>query len=301
MSKLYRWGRIATMAVAIATLATGVFAYAASPTQSITLSPYSQRYTLDTGQTVSGTLTVLNDGQTAYDFTVYATPYWVNNSAYQPNFTTNRAQADAYQWITFPKVKYHIEAHQTITVPYTIHVPKNAAPGGHYGTIFTEMQPNGSATDQSLLRKRRVGCILYITVNGDVHLVGQTTHLTIPWFQSSTPMIASAKFTNTGNTDYVATTKFVIRDIFGHEKGSATNQYEVLPGTTRDATPSWASASRIGLYHVDVTSNVLDKTTTASSYVLMMPLWVVLLVILIILVGGGFGLGHRLRKHAKTD
>lgn len=296
-----RWGSIAGVFALLATLLLGPISYAADPVESITLSPYSQRYSVDAGQTLSDTLTVFNNGQSAYDFTVYTTPYWVNNPAYQPNFTSNRTRADAYSWISFPQVKYHIKARQTVTVPYTMHVPKNASPGGHYGTIFAEMQPSGSNSQTNLVRKRRVGCIIYATVKGDVHLAGQTTGLSIPWFQSSAPMVATASFKNTGNSDYIATTKYHITDIFGHTKGTVTNGYEVLPATTRDATLSWPGASWLGLYHVHVATTVLGTTTTASSYVLMMPLWAVLLVVLIILAGVGYGVRRHVRKNAKEN
>lgn len=298
-NRLSRWGSIAGVFAVIASLLVSPVSFAAGPDESITLSPYSKRYSLDASQTINDTMTVFNDGSTAYDFTVYATPYWVNNPAYQPNFTTDHARADAYEWVSFPQTRYHIMSRQTLTIPFTIHVPAHASPGGHYGTIFTEMQPNESDSGTSLMRKRRVGCILYVTVKGDVQLAGQTTGLSIPWFQSSPPMVAIAHLKNTGNSDYIATTKYTISDIFGHTKGEMSNEYEVLPGTTRDVTLSWPNASWFGLYHVHVSSTVLGKTTTASGYVLMLPLWALLLVVLIVLVGGGYGLRRQLRKNTK--
>lgn len=294
-----RIGRLGLLVLAAGLLVSSVslvsapLSYATAPAESITLSPVSKKYQLNADQTIHDTLTVLNDGTTSYDFTVYATPYWVNNAAYQPNFTSEHARADAYLWISFDKTTWHITPRQTLTIPYTMHVPANAAPGGHYGTIFVEMQPNSKDEGSTLMRKKRVGSIVYATVNGAVHLSGETTKLSVPWFQTAPPMTADATFKNTGNSDFVATASYTISDIFGATKAKFSNDYEILPGTTRATSLSWSDASWFGLYRVQASASVLGKTTTTSSFVLVMPVWIIALVLLLLIGGGVYGLRRR--------
>ena len=85
----------------LAALSVGIIfssaAMAESPAEGITLSPVDKHYTIDAGSSTQDTLTILNDGQTAYDFVVYGAPYWVKDTQYTPDFATQQPNADAYK------------------------------------------------------------------------------------------------------------------------------------------------------------------------------------------------------------
>jgi len=267
--------------------------------ESITLSPVKKTYTVNPGQTLSDTLTVLNDGQTAYDFTVYATPYSVQDSSYAPNFTTDKPNADAYTWVQFEKTTYHAEPRQTVTVPYTLHVKDDASPGGHYGAIFVEIQPNDSEQQTGVVVHKRVGSLLYATVGGTAQLSGQNTSMSIPWYQSNPPLIGRTSVDNTGNTDFNAAVTLTVKNVFGSLKYANKQEFTVLPDTTRAIQVSWDNANWFGLYHATISSEVLGKTTTQSSYVLMMPLWLILLLIVCSIAGGVYAYFIQQKKHSK--
>lgn len=293
--------RIITASVLFAVSLSSLFiiapaAHAADPIESITMSPVKKVYRADAGQTVSDTLTILNDGQTAYDFTVYATPYSVVNTSYDPNFSTNKPNTDAYTWIQFDQTTYHAEPRQTLTIPFTMHIRADASPGGHYGAIFAEVQP--APGQGQLARKKRVGCVVYATVNGDVRLSGKVNSITIPGFQQTTPMMANTQVQNTGNSDFPATVAFQVNDIFGRTKYSTQNEYEILPGTTRQIAMSWPGAAWFGLYKVHASVTILGKTTTQDSFVLMMPVWLILLLTVAVVFGGVYALTRK--SHRKT-
>jgi len=258
---------------------------AADPVESITLSPTSKTYKVEAGQTFDDTLTVLNDGQTAYDFTVYTAPYSVTSGSYDPSFTSTAANADAYTWVQFKQTTWHAEPRETLKIPYTVHVKSNASPGGHYGVIFAEVQPSG-ADGSTLARKKRVGSIIYATVNGDVHLSGATLGTNISWFQSKAPLTVITSIQNTGNSDFTARVTYRASDIFGSVKYTMQSDYVVLPSTTRDITVGWADAPWFGLYKLSVTTAFLDQKSAAETYVLIMPIWLILLVGVAV-VGGG--------------
>lgn len=275
-------------AVAVLLVSTPVqTARAADPVESITMSPTSKTYKVDPGQTFDDTLTVVNDGDTAYDFTVYAAPYSVNNSAYEPNFTSTVANADAYTWVQFKQVLWHAEAHETIKIPYTVYVSKKASPGGHYGVLFAETQPTTSNDVAATLgRKKRVGAILYATVSGDVKLSGKVAGTKINWFQTGGSLTITSSVNNTGNSDFIATVTYQVMDIFGSVKYDFTGEYAVLPSTTRDIHLGWANTPWFGLYKVHVTTAFLDQKESAESYVLVMPMWLVWLIGGVVLTGG---------------
>jgi len=268
-------------------------ARAADPIESMTISPVDGRHTIAAGSSAEGTLTVLNDGETAYDFVVYSSPYGVTDTQYTPDFATEQSNADAYKWVQFPQTKWHIESRQTIEVPFTIAVPAGSAPGGHYGIIFAEVQPS-SGDGGSVARKKRVGSILYVTVDGQTSLVGETKSIKIDWLQHQSPLRATMTVGNTGNTDFIATQTMTVADVFGRTIHQQSKEVTVLPDRPRDSSLEWSGAPWLGLYRVTVTSAVLDKTTKDSSFVLIAPVW--FLVLVVVACGAGVIYAIRGRK-----
>ena len=263
--------------------------------ESITLSPVNHKYKIDAGQTANDKLTIVNDGKTDYDFIIYSRPYSITRSPSgeydytNPNFTATPANADAYGWIQFPKTRFHIKAGASLDVAYTMTVPKLASPGGHYGVIFAETQPPiNKESANSVFRKKRVGSIIYATVNGKFITSGQLEGTSIPFWQLQPPLHADATVKNTGNSDITDDTTYVVKDMFGNKKFEQVKQYTILPQTTRKMPFEWPGASWFGLYKVELKQSVLGKESTQSSYVLMLPRYIPILILVILLIGGAY-------------
>jgi hypothetical protein len=272
------------------------FVYAADLQESITLSPVSQDYKVDAGKEVSDELTIINDGKLAYDFIVYSRPYSVQSEQYDPDFTKVKSNTDVYQWIRLPQTKYHIEPNQTIKVPYTLSVPSTAAPGGHYGVIFAETQPVTQTAGNSVVRKKRVGTIIYTNVNGSYINKGDFVDSSIPFWQLQPPLDAYVRVKNTGNSDFRDNVRYVVKDVFGNTKYDASKANPVLPQTTRKIPLAWGNAPWFGLFKVEISQKFLDKEQTTSGYVLMMPRFLPVVLVVLILIGGGYGIYHRRKK-----
>lgn len=269
------------------------------PVESITLSPVSRKYTIDAGGTVKDEMTIVNDGAVDYDFTVYGRPYTVTDLAYTPDFTKVAKMADAYGWAQFSQVKYHLKAGKSMTVPFSLSVPKNATPGGHYGVLFAETQPaDGDSGAASVARKKRVGMLLYVTVNGAVTKVGSVQSTSIPFWQVAPPLRVTSRVDSTGNTDITDDTNLVVKDVFGNTKFSQAKQFTILPNQPREVPFEWADVSWFGLYRVTLTQTVLGKITTDSGYVLMMPRFLPLIALVICGAGGIYAWFHS-RKSKK--
>lgn len=288
----------------IALIAPSAMAQSPSPSaaaglrNSITLSPTSKTFRSDPGQSLSDELIVINDGDEKMDFIVYARPYSINNSDYsKPDFSKPLAQSDVYTWVRLPKTRYSLDAGKSVKVPYTISVPASAGPGGHYGVIFAETQPIQKATDgNAVFRKKRVGMIVYATINGDVKLAGSVEGSTIPFWQPETPLRTDVTAKNTGNTDFINTVHLTVRDVFGSTKYQIEKEYHILPGTTRKINIEWLNANWFGLYRVETGQKFLDKDVKNEGYVLMMPRYVLIAFIVIIVIGVGYAVIKRRKK-----
>jgi hypothetical protein len=249
--------------------------------ESIVLSPASARIQVGAGETVKDTIKVINDGTTSYDFSVYSSPYSVANGTYEPNYTEKKSNADLYTWVTYDKKSYSLNPGESVDVPYTITVPADAAPGGHYGVLFAETEVPAEGSGQ-IARKKRVGAIVYATVKGDYITAGKQLDAKIDWLQLGGPITATLSVENTGNTDFTMTELMQVKNVLGGTVYEKTNDRTLLPKTTRDINLAWTGGPIMGLYNVKVESKILDKVTTKQSWVLLMPMWVLVLSVLAI-------------------
>ena len=289
-------GLIATLLCAVfAVLYTGTVQAQEIP-ESITLSPSSRKIQVNPGQKLEDTLTVINDGKTAYDVLVYSRPYSVEGENYEPNFTAMPTNADAYKWVQFTKTLYHLEPGATQIIPYAIQVPEKADAGGHYGVIFAETQPSGGVSETTVIRKKRVGMILYATVNGNFKTSGKTAGADIPFWQVEPPLKATVTATNDGNTDFEDDTQLIVKDIFGNTKYVGTKKYTVLPGKTRKMELVWENASWFGVYNVETQQRLLGQTSIKNGYVLIMPRYLPIVLGLMLVIGAAYGF-YRRRSH----
>ncbi len=264
--------------------------------ESILLSPTSKRYSLDAGTTKQDSFDIVNDGTTAFNFVVYARPYSVSSEAYEPDFVTNSRNSDAYKWVQFDQPSYTAEPGKTVKVNYTIRVPGDAAPGGHYGVLFAETQPGAVSEGTAIIRKKRLGAILYATVNGDVKTSGKVEATDVPFFQLNAPLKIRSTVNNSGNTDFVVSSSVQVSDVLGGIKYKSTKEVTVLPNQPRQVNNDWKNPAWIGLYKVEQTNKFLDTTRSSSSFTLLVPLWTYLLLAALIVGRGIYAVRHRLRK-----
>ncbi len=256
-----------------------------TPPESITLSPVSRIFKVDAGSSRTDQLTIVNDGATDYTFKVYAAPYSVNNEGYDPDFSSVRTNTDIESWIQFEKTSYFAKAGETITVDYKFVVPKNAFPGGHYGVIFAETQPAGNLDSTGVERKKRVGTIIYTTVNGEFKTGGNVLIIDTPKLQFKSPLKSALTVENTGNSDFTTKTSHTVTDLFGNKKYEAEKSYQILPQTSRKMPLEWAQAPNFGLFKVTVATQFLNKNEIRSNYVLMAPVWMYLVIVSLVLLG----------------
>lgn len=279
-------------------------ASAAESVDRITLSPVDKHYLFKPGDTKHDSFTVINDGDSAYDFAVYARPYSVGSTDedYSPNFTAQPANANVYQWVQFEKSQYHLKPNQSVDVNYTIRVPENATPGGHYGVLFVETIPPANNKANSIMRRKRLGLIVYATVKGTFKTAGSSEAISIPFFQLKPPITASQRVTNTGNSDFTVTGTMNVYDAFGAKKYTLTKDYTVLPDSIRKMPFEWTDAPWFGLYKVELTTKYLKTISTKTSYVLVSPLWVYLVLVIVIIARILYALSQRKKtKPASMD
>lgn len=292
--------RVARVLIA-GVILTGLFATPtfAAEGESIALTPTSKRLSLDPGTVKEDKISIINDGTVPYAFRVYARPYLTEGEEYKPVFDKLTAITDVYEWISFKQTDYKLAPGETVEVPFTIRVPATAQGGGHYGVIFAETQPP-TPNETSVIRKKRVGSILYTTISGDNRSDGSIVEKSVPFLQTNPPLKASTRIANSGNVDFQTRNAISVKTVFGTTVYTTERELTVLPSTTRKVSYEWSGGSTFGLYQVTVSTSYLGKTETSSNYVLLMPIWVMIALLAIIIAGSGLITGLKITKAKKT-
>jgi hypothetical protein len=265
--KLRRWPAALAAVFLLLAPAPAIFAAAATPltSQNMTVSPTQIKPELDPGVTATGQISVINDGDKAYDFTASATPYHVSGEDYDQSFQVIPGAINAATWFTVPKQTYHLEPHATQIVPYSLAVPKNAQAGGYYAVLFFQTVPKPTESS-GVQRQQRVGVVSYIKVKGATTEKGSVSSFEVDTFQPGKPVTALLRLRNDGNVHYTADINLRATDVFGAEKAKVQVTREVLPGTIRRFDLHWDKSPALGLFKLGGNVNMLGRNEALPSH-----------------------------------
>ena len=221
-----------------------------SSSHALTLSPSFTNQVAPPGATIQGLVTLFNGGDSAYGFTMYATPYSVDGEAYNPNFTKLPGTADVASWFHFTSNGGYLNQGNTVAVRYSLTIPAKTPPGGYYGAVFAQTKPVLVAQDKNIIQvSQRLGELFYLQVAGPVTQSGKVASWQAGFLQLATPT-ASLRLENSGGLHYFGDIRVSFQDVLGHQKYAAALQKVVLPRTIRRISVQWPKPPAVGLFKV---------------------------------------------------
>ena len=251
--------------------------------QSITVSPVKETFELNSGEEATRKITVINSGETDYDFRLYVLPFSVHGEEYSQAFAEAPNAPSAANWISFPVEKFHVSAGEKVEASYNVAVDKNAPSGGHYATVFAETIPPESTTN-GVTTVKRIGTILYFEIKGDITRSGSVDSFTANRIQSAKPISSTLRLTNDGNVHYPANGTLTLKNVLNRREYTETFSGMVLPSTTRKFDRSWQNAKLLGLYKVSGSVDILgQQNNLGTQWIIYLPLKQVLILIAILL------------------
>ncbi len=237
----------------------------------ITMSPAVVRPTLVAGEKDTGKLTVINDGSIDYTFLMYSRPFSVDGEDYDTNYTKINKQTEAYQWVSFDKTEVRLKAGERVEIGYSVQTPKDARAGGHYAVLFAETQPPED-DPASVARKKRIGTLLYMTVDGELKEEGKVESWQADLIQTKAPLNTDLRLRNDGNVHFQADLSANYTNLFGKKRFTLNQELLILPGTTRRIPITWQDSPYLGVYKVSGKVSFLDKKETLpEKYVVLLP------------------------------
>jgi hypothetical protein len=283
----------------------------------LTLTPTRFEITGNPGDTLKEETTLINENDTNETFYSSYSNFEAQGETGSPSFVSPKD--DLGTWITTDN-SVTLGPRQQKTVAFTIKIPKDAEPGGHFAVIFWGTSPGGSA---GVSIGAKTGILVLLSVNGDVKeqagLLNFNTTNKQFWY-STLPVSLEYRFRNDGGDRIKPQGTISIRDTLflpSDKLDANSGEGNVLPNSTRKITVDWVKYERpldyvvpnsslnrfwsnvsfqwknfaIGLYsarlNVAYGSHGEHVKKTAFFFVFPWQLVLVILIILIIVFWGG--------------
>lgn len=284
------------ISLAIATITTISTANAVTPTtaspnnavgQALEIAPPVLNIKGNPGDTINTKIMIRDVSTSALRVTSQVNDFTANGEDGTPKILLDQVEPSPYSIISWvsPLAPFTLQPKQLESLPVTIKIPSDAAPGGYYGVIrFTATAPDIEESGVSL--SASLGTIILLRVNGDAK-----ESMNIEEFYTSDargrktsffegiPFNFTERVKNTGNVYEQPTGRILIKDMFGNVTANVNvnlEQRNVLPGTVRKFDQAFDKAGLgdrflFGRYTAELTLNYGSKKTMTDS----LSFWVI--------------------------
>lgn len=269
------------------------YVYAQTDTSlTFTVTPPLFQVALQPGETWSSSITAVNNNQ--YDLTLYSEPVlfessgdggkpvFLRNSSGEGNDAKPSTIAD---WIVVSEEGRKIPREQTVVIPFSIRVPVDASPGGHYAAILIGTRPSEATANESKVSvTSAIATLIFLRVAGDVREEGRLWQFSTEKYLYEKPEAHfTLKFKNIGNVHLQPQGDITIYNMFNKKRGivpiNAERGYgNVLPDTERVFRFAWKSDTGtwdIGRYRAEATVGYgyeSKRFAQATTYFWVLPI-----------------------------
>ncbi|MCA9359121.1 hypothetical protein KC926_02860 [Candidatus Kaiserbacteria bacterium] len=178
-------------------------------------------------------------------------------------------------YISFPEDSFVLELGERARIPVTITVPKDAEPGGYYGSVLVSTVRIGTDPDSAAPRSpiiARVGSLIFLKVKGETKTEGKTLDLSLlndKWWYEKGPIELGILYENTGSVHVNPYGELAITNMFGEQVGFVELEpWFVLPNSLRVREITWDREFLLGRYTVKAQINrgyedVIDEVSVS--------------------------------------
>ncbi len=193
-------------------------------------------------------------------------------------------------WFTFDSPKEgEIAPHKDKEIGFTINMPVDAEPGGHYAAVFAREVRKNPDGKTIMGVASRVGVLVLVSVPGETKKSAEITEFTYPKFVWRGPNNLSMKVSNTGTVHYDSKGSVELKNLFGNLTSIDMGTHTIIPKNARNYNGTWLSKYPFGYYQVtakaqDGNGNFLTTSGVIWAIPLMIVIPVIIGLILLILI-----------------
>lgn len=265
-----------------------LFAQEAEDGLTLSVTPTLFEMSASPTQTWNSSIKVINNNRqplTVYAHVVNFAPQGeTGEGKFLPVFEGSNDGSTLAEWINITGDPIDIEPEQSMAVPFTVQVPQDATPGGHFAAILIGTRPPETDEKIQVITSQIVTSLFFVRIAGDVVEEGNIRAFrTTESFVDVPRANFEVRFENKGNVHLQPQGEIVITNMWGKERGvipinRQTHFGNVLPNSIRKFEFSWngePSFSDIGRYKAALTLSYGDegkKFVSGELYFYVIPL-----------------------------
>ena len=246
----------------------------------LTVQPIKMSYTLTPGQTVTDSINLTNAGEDAVVFPKVEDFIPIAGSSNINFLDRSGGATSVLDWVSIKEpAQFDFKKGEAKVVEFTITVPKNAEPGGHFGVVFFKAVDKTAAA-QSLKIGTQVGVLVLVTIPGNHLQKGKIIGFKTPSFIQHGPVDFTTTFENTGTVHFEPKGTVIIKNMFGRVVGSVPVQGQiVLPTGQRDIVSIWPANLLFGPYTATISLYDGEGTLMTADAVrfFALPVWYIVI------------------------
>ncbi len=280
------------------------FAHAQTQGLALTVTPPLFQLTIGPGENWSSSLKVVNSNP--YDVTYYTQVVDFvpegegGQSSFIPLLSPPPGEATSTAslagWIDVTPGPFKVPRGTSGDIPFTVKVPIDAAPGGHYAAILVGTEPGERVAGGPSMRiSSMVSTLMFVRIKGEVIETGRIREFrTIDELYQTARADFVLRFENTGNAHLRPQGSVAIYNMWGKERGKVLINDKgefgnALPQSTRRYEFSWEGENSlfdIGRYRAEATLTYGQEAKQNATYATYF--WVVPVVPVAIALGALF-------------
>ncbi len=267
-----RFGRFIG-AIIVLQLIISPIVFAQSPDRGLLITPPRQYLEADPGKSTKSSVTVANLTENPLDVHLSVEQFSVADYTYDYMFESVKED-----WIKLDQTNVTLKKSESRTISYTISLPSNATPGGHYFTIFASVSLGEG-------KQIRAATVLYMTVKGHLERNSAIVKATMPLISFGEDIPAQLDIKDTGNTHFIIYTSAALKGILPFPAPAPSETAHVLlPGKVRTITEKVSPPLLPGVYQATLGYRDEDgREVRQTQYVAFLPVWAIA-----VLLGGAW-------------
>jgi hypothetical protein len=217
----------------------------------LTLSPPTFEATVNPGDTEFGVIKLYNEDVFTVTFYPLVRNFTFTDESGTPQFypaTEERDGTGLGKWLTISSLEpITLEPQARANISYSINVPRDAQPGGHYGGVLFSTQPPDE-NQSGVGVGAQVGALFLVRVSGEAKEAASIAEYGFanprPW-HNTLPIDLFLRFENSGNVHLRPTGNVFVKNMLGQQVASIRVNESfggVLPHSIRRFTFGWKKA-----------------------------------------------------------
>lgn len=213
---------------------------------------------MDPGQVERGTIRVQNDTNQVQTYYASTQNFMGKGEEGQQEFLSEESATGLARWIKLESDRVTLEPGKTADFKWTVELPENAEPGGHYAAVFFAMQPKDEK-GSSVGIGGRTGVLFLVNVSGNIKEAAQVESFKImnsddveraqpASVVNSLPAYLETRIKNTGSVHLKPEGEISVKNMFGSEVGripANPSAGRVLPDGIRKYRTIWGPKDEV--------------------------------------------------------